>query len=169
VFKQYGINIIPTKTNINLLRPILRILATLWHRALSPELIQVYRQSTRRWEPIAGMTIPGCRLPLLSARPEVTFPAEERDSPSTSTKLYCLVTWWQRHIGVNNLPKVVTQLSPGQNWTHDLLIARPTPYRYATVPPIVCTRTQFHNPPIAAYHYEGGNWQIDKLSTFVGI
>ena len=33
--------------------------------------------------------------------------------------------WWQRHIGVNNLPKVVTQLCPGGNWTHDLLIASP--------------------------------------------
>ena len=32
------------------------------------------------------------RLPLLSARPAVTFPAEERPLPSTSTKLYCLVT-----------------------------------------------------------------------------
>jgi len=36
--------------------------------------------------------LPGGRLPLLSARPAVTFPAEERHSPSTSTKLYCLVT-----------------------------------------------------------------------------
>ena len=33
--------------------------------------------------------------------------------------------WWQRHIGVNNLPKVVTQLCPGGNWTHDLLITDP--------------------------------------------
>jgi len=43
--------------------------------------------------------------------------------------------WWQRHIGVNNLPKVVMQLCPGGNWTHELLIASPTPYRYATVAP----------------------------------
>jgi len=43
--------------------------------------------------------------------------------------------WWQRHIGVNNLPKVVTQLCPGGNWTHDLLITSPTFYRYATAPP----------------------------------
>jgi len=35
---------------------------------------------------------PGSRLPLLSARPAVTFPAEERHRPSTSSKLYCLVT-----------------------------------------------------------------------------
>ena len=32
------------------------------------------------------------RLPLLSARPAVIFPAEDRYHPSTSTKLYCLVT-----------------------------------------------------------------------------
>jgi len=35
---------------------------------------------------------PGGRLPLLSARPPVTFPAEERHRPSADTKLYCLVT-----------------------------------------------------------------------------
>jgi len=32
------------------------------------------------------------RLPLLSAKPVVTFSAEERHRPSTSIKLYCLVT-----------------------------------------------------------------------------
>jgi len=35
---------------------------------------------------------PGGRLPLLSARPAVTFPAEERHRSSAGTKLYCLVT-----------------------------------------------------------------------------
>jgi len=35
---------------------------------------------------------PGGRLPLLSARPAVTFPAVERHRPSASTKLYCMVT-----------------------------------------------------------------------------
>jgi len=34
---------------------------------------------------------PGCRLPLLSARPPVTFPAKERHRQSAGTKLYCLV------------------------------------------------------------------------------
>ena len=32
------------------------------------------------------------KLPLLSARPAVTFPAEERHRPSAGIKLYCLVT-----------------------------------------------------------------------------
>ena len=32
------------------------------------------------------------RLPLLSVRPAVTFPPEERRRPSALTKLYCLVT-----------------------------------------------------------------------------
>jgi len=41
--------------------------------------------------------------------------------------------WWQKHIGVNNFPKVVTQLCPSGNWTHDLLIARSMPYHYTTV------------------------------------
>ena len=35
---------------------------------------------------------PGGRLPLLSARPAVTFPATEHHRPLASTKLYCLVT-----------------------------------------------------------------------------
>jgi len=35
---------------------------------------------------------PGGRLPLLSAGPAVTFPAEERHSPPAGTKLDCLVT-----------------------------------------------------------------------------
>jgi len=34
---------------------------------------------------------PGSRLPLLFARPAVTFPAKEHHSPSTGTKLNCLV------------------------------------------------------------------------------
>jgi len=35
---------------------------------------------------------PGSRLPLLSARPAVTFPAAEHHLPLAGTKLYCLVT-----------------------------------------------------------------------------
>ena len=35
---------------------------------------------------------PGGRLPLLSARPVVTFPPAEHHRPLAGTKLYCLVT-----------------------------------------------------------------------------
>jgi len=49
------------------------------------------------------------RLPLLSARPVVIFPATDHHRPLANIKLYCLVT---RHIGVNNLPKVVAQRCP---------------------------------------------------------
>jgi len=35
---------------------------------------------------------PGSRLPLLSARPAVTFPAAKRRRPLVGTKFYCLVT-----------------------------------------------------------------------------
>ena len=35
---------------------------------------------------------PGVRLPLLSARPAVTFPAAEHHCLLAGTKLYCLVT-----------------------------------------------------------------------------
>ena len=59
------------------------------YRMLGPELILVYRQSACRW---LLKSSPGGRLPLLSARPVVTYLAKERRRPSTSTKLYCLVT-----------------------------------------------------------------------------
>jgi len=36
---------------------------------------------------------------------------------------------------VNNLPRVVTQPRPAGDRTRDLLIASPTPYRCATMPP----------------------------------
>jgi len=55
------------------------------YRALGPVLIPVYRQSARSHPP-------GGRLPLLSARPTVTFPAAEHHCPLAGTKLYCLVT-----------------------------------------------------------------------------
>jgi len=48
----------------------------------------VYRQSARRF----FKSLPGDRLPSLSAWPAVTFPAEERHCPLTNIKLYCLVT-----------------------------------------------------------------------------
>ena len=40
---------------------------------------------------------PGGRLPLLSARPAVTFPAAEHHRPLAGTKLYCLVTEAHRY------------------------------------------------------------------------
>ena len=49
---------------------------------------------------------------ITSDRLVVTIPAKQRHIRSTSTRLYCLV---QRHIGVNNVPKVVTQLCPSVN------------------------------------------------------
>jgi len=49
------------------------------YRALGPELIPVYRQSA------------GGRLPLLFARPAVTFPAAKHHRPLAGTKLQCLV------------------------------------------------------------------------------
>jgi len=49
----------------------------------------------------------------------------QRASPFfVCTKLYWLLGD-KTYIGVNNLPKVVTQLCPGGNWTHDPLIGNP--------------------------------------------
>jgi len=60
---------------------------------------------------------PGGRLSSFSARPAVTFPAAEHHRPLAGTKLCCLV---KRHIGVINLPMVVTcyaDFGPSMIWT----------------------------------------------------
>jgi len=62
---------------------------------------------------------PGGRLPLLSARPAVTFPATEHHRPFAC---------WQRHIGVNNCPKLLHSVALSRIWSCDLLIASPTLY-----------------------------------------
>jgi len=91
---------------------------------LGLELISIYRQSARRW-PYKSSPAVGCRYFPPDLSECVTFPVEERHRPLTGTKLYC-----QRHIGVNNLPKVVSCYSvfTGENWTHDLIIASPSLY-----------------------------------------
>ena len=87
------------------------------YRALGPELIPVYRQSASRWlsHPLGG------RLPLLSARPAVTFPAAEHHRPLAGTKLYCLVT--EEHRCEQLAQDCYAAFAPSRIWTHDLLIA----------------------------------------------
>jgi len=71
---------------------------------------------------------PGGRLPLLSTRPAVTFPAEERHCPLTSTKLYCLII----DAGCEQLGQGCYAAAPSENQTHDLMITS-----RATVPPLL--------------------------------
>ena len=42
--------------------------------------------------------------------------------------------WWQRHMCINNLPSFALDSGVVGIRTHDLLIASPAPYRYATEP-----------------------------------
>jgi len=74
-----------------------------WYRALGPEPIPMYKQSARRWlkviHPAVGCHYfpPGLRLP---------------PQPQSITALWPVPSYtarWQRHIGVNNFPKVITQ------------------------------------------------------------
>jgi len=65
---------------------------------------------------------PGSRLPLLPARPAVTFPAAEHHRPWASTKLYCSVT--EAHVWATCLRS--SHCFAPRIWTHDLLIASPT-------------------------------------------
>jgi len=62
-------------------------------------LILVTERWARSWSRCTGsqpaddsLIQPGGKLSLLSARPLVTFPADERHHPSTGTKLCCLMT-----------------------------------------------------------------------------
>ena len=69
---------------------------------------------------------PGGRLPLLSARPAVTFPAAEHHRPLAGTKLHCLVT--EAHRCEQLAQGCYAAFAPSRIWTHDLLIASPTLY-----------------------------------------
>jgi len=73
-----------------------------------PEPIPVSRQLARWWH---GHKTSG-RLPLLSCRPAITFPAAEHRRPSCRTKFYCLLT----DTCVNNLPRVVTWQCNGYSY-----------------------------------------------------
>ena len=69
---------------------------------------------------------PGCRLPLLSARPAMTFPAAEHHRPLASTKFYCLVT--EAHRFEQLAQGCYAASAPSRIWTQDLLIASPMLY-----------------------------------------
>ena len=68
----------------------------------------------------------GYRLPLLSARPAVTFPAAEHRRPLAGTKLYCLVTEAYRYEQLAE--GCYAAFAPSRIWTHDLSIVSPTLY-----------------------------------------
>jgi len=71
------------------------------YRVLGPELIPVYRQSACRWlwaiHPVIGCHSQACGY--LTSR---------RASPPIN-QYQIILLGWQRHMGVNNLPKVVTR------------------------------------------------------------
>ena len=94
------------------------------YRALGPELIPVYSQSV-----YFKSHIPGGRLPLLSARPTVTFPAAEHHRPLAGTKLYCLVT--EAHRCEQLAQDCYAAFAPSRIWIYDLLIASPTLYSFS--------------------------------------
>ena len=73
---------------------------------------------------------PGGRLPLLSARPAVTFPAAQHHRLLADDKAYCLVT--EAHRCEQLAQGCYAALAPSRIWTHDLLITSPMLY------PCVC-------------------------------
>jgi len=83
------------------------------YRALSPELI-------RCTGPVGGS------LPLLAARPVVTFPAAVLHCLLAGTMLYCLVT--EAHRCEQLAQGCYAAFAPSSILTHDLLIASPILY-----------------------------------------
>ena len=85
---------------------------------------------TERWLAVSPqMTIshsPGGRLPSLSVRPAVTFPAAEHHRPLAGTMLYCFVT--DAHMCEQLAQGCYAAFAPSRIWTHELLIASPTLY-----------------------------------------
>jgi len=125
--------------------------------ALDPELIPVFR-----WHPRSDFS----SHPRQQAA--ITF---RLWSPSRSKNVTVLrpvpsyTAWWQCAC-VNNLPKVVTQPCPSENWTHNLLIARnihrgKNDYETTQLPP-----QRFHTKN-AAHHrlvpLQGVTKKIEKL------
>jgi len=90
-------------------------------RARARERIQ-----DRMW-PMAGRSrldnILILRLPLLSTRHAVTFPAAEHHRPLAGTKLYCLVT--EAHRCKQLAQGCYAAFALSRIWTHDLLMASP--------------------------------------------
>ena len=107
------------------------------YRALGPELIPVYRQSARRWLSHP----PGSRLPLFS--PGLQLPSHPQII-ATPWPVPSYTARWQRHIGVNDLPKVVMQLlhQVGFEPTKVIPIAPPglDPYAIPRVVAVFCRK-----------------------------
>ena len=89
--------------------------------ALNLELIPVYRQSARRWL----CRPPGGRLPLLL--PGLWLPSQLK-IVTAHWLVPNYTAWWQRHMGVNNLPKVA-------NWQHGGQGSNSRPLSHQSVTP----------------------------------
>ena len=101
--------------------------ATSGHSNLTKGRIAPAQESFNRLQPKKTFRLNGLRLPSQQQRITAPWPV-----PSYTA-------WWQRHMGVNNLPKVVTQLLPRVGfepttcWSQ---VQRSTLYtRCATAPP----------------------------------
>ena len=86
---------------------------------------------------------PTGRLPLLSARPVVIFPATEQHRPLAGTKLYCLVTEARK---CEQLAQgCYTAFAPSRIWTHDLLFSSSMLYPLHHCSTLPCYTTIYNN------------------------
>ena len=122
----------------------------IWLRSLHSREIMPVKVKLSHLLPSVGPEADPC---VQAVNPQVTFchPAavgchyfppghlsNRRTSPPFDQ--YQVILLGDRGTCINNLPKVVTPLCSGGDWTHDLLIASPTSCRYATAPPMLSVR-----------------------------
>jgi len=104
-------------------------------QALAFLAVFVYATQAIAFEWIQGFSHkPSGRLPLLSIRSAVTFPAEDRHCPLASTKLYCLVT--EAHM----CQRLVQGLLHEGRWTGLELIDRESNVLTITLPHHIKTK-----------------------------
>ena len=124
----------------------------------------VFRRTTVQFLPGKCQTL--CRNKNNDTAIHVIFPAEERHCPST--KLYCLATEAHR------CEQLAQNCYAALNWTHNLLIASPTPYRYAiendtvmgnaVIPAWFSGRTSVSGQRSFAVLRSTCSWQCDRWS-----
>ena len=85
-------------------------------------------------EPVAGEPLMSVMRGQCDARPTALPPQPQGITAHWLVPNY--TAWWQRHMRVNNLPRVALDSGAAGIRTRDLLIASPARYRYATEPPL---------------------------------
>ena len=115
--KQVAVLNVPLYTAARCLSNVLQLL---WGKGNdAPQYSEWSSSQSQAIESIGGYTTESVTHGQCDARPTVTFPANGRYQFTLLGE--------QRHMCVNNLPRVVTRSGAAETWTRDLSVASPTP------------------------------------------